>query len=195
MLSGRSHFNGGLEWLEMVLIFFFTCCPLSSTFLFVLPSFFHFVKKISSSSSRSAVNLFIIIIVIIIIHANFFFVLTKKKKTFPSFRARIHLLRSQPTQSSNHFPIFFFSTMHNLSEFFLFRLQVFFFPLYLSSCPSFLSSFSFVTYDFFFNLLLLSLSFFFLYPILLLYLIPQYSLSQSGRPRPSSAEKQNFLSD
>lgn len=141
MLSGRSHFNGGLEWLEMVLIFFTCFLSLQLSFL-CYPRFFHFVKKISSLSSRSAVNLFIIIIIIM----PFFFCLTKKKKPF--FRARIHLLRSQPTQSSNHFQSFFFSTMHNLSEFFLFRLQVSFFPLYLSFL--FFQVFSFVIYDFFF---------------------------------------------
>ena len=165
MLSGRSHFNGGLEWLEMIFDFFFYVLSSLQLSFLCYPRFFHFVKKISSSSSRSAVNLFIIIIIIIIMP--FFFVLTKKKKTFPSFRARIHLLRSQPTQSSNHFPIFFFSTMHNLSEIFLFRLQVFFFPLYLSFL--FFQVFSFVIYDFFY---LFAFVVFFLYPILLLYLIP-----------------------
>ena len=143
--------------MEMVLIFF--TCFLSLQLSFLCYSRFFILSKkyflrhlallstfLSSSSSSSS-------------FMPIFFLSYQKKKTFPFVHVHIYYALNQPNQVII-FQSFFFSTMHNLSEFFLFRLQVFF-PLYLSSCPSFLSSFSFVTYDFFFNLLLLSLSFFF----------------------------------
>ena len=73
---------------------------------------------------------FIIIIIIIIIHAKFFFVLPKKK-TFPFVHVYIYYALNQPNQVII-LQSFFFLPCITYPKFFLFHLQVSFFPLYLS---------------------------------------------------------------